>query len=76
MATPSRCVPESPSIASGIRKINIVKDMPNWWVLKIIDGFGAHTSSEAAMEIYSEHKILLLKERRRRRPTVGVQDDS
>ena len=52
----------APSIAGGIRKLDIIKDMPHWWALKIIDGFGAHTSSEQAMEIYSEHKILLLKE--------------
>ena len=52
----------APSIAGGIRKLDIIKDMPQWWALKIIDGFGAHTSSERAMEIYAEQKILLLKE--------------
>jgi hypothetical protein len=52
----------APTIASGIRKMPIICDNPDWWVLKTIDGFGAHTSSERAMAIYAEHKILLLKE--------------
>jgi hypothetical protein len=52
----------APSMASGIRQMPVVSDMPEWWVLKIIDGFGAHTSSVAAMEIYEKEKILLLKE--------------
>ena len=52
----------APKMAAGIRQVKVVVDMPNWWVLKIIDGFGAHTSSERAMEVYSAAKILLLKE--------------
>ena len=39
-----------------------MRDNPNWWALKIIDGYGPHTSSCAAMQIYAQHKILLLKE--------------
>ena len=31
-------------------------------MLKIIDGFGPHTSSPEAMQIYRDHKILLVKE--------------
>jgi hypothetical protein len=52
----------APSIADGIRKMPVIKDVPHWWVLKFIDGFGAHTSSAKAMEIYEERKILLVKE--------------
>ena len=52
----------APSIAGGIRRVPVVVDKPDWWVLKFIDGFGPHTSSERAMEIYADHKILLLKE--------------
>ena len=40
----------------------VVRDMPDWWVCKIIDGFGPHVSSEEAMQVYYAHKILLLKE--------------
>ena len=52
----------APKMAMGIRSMPVIVDMPDWWVLKIIDGFGAHTSSDKAMEIYSEKKILLIKE--------------
>ena len=52
----------APSMAMGIRRMPIVSDMPDWWVVKFIDGFGAHTSSISAMEIYEKEKILLLKE--------------
>jgi hypothetical protein len=44
----------SPAIADGLRALPVVRDMPHWWMLKFIDGFGAHTSSSAAMEIYAD----------------------
>lgn len=52
----------APSIADGIRAMPVIVDNPDWWVVKIIDGFGPHTSSLKAMEIYEERKILLVKE--------------
>ena len=52
----------APSIAAGIRQMPVIRDNPDWWVLKVIDGFGPHTSSEKAMAIYMEHKIVLVKE--------------
>jgi hypothetical protein len=52
----------APAIADGIREMPVISDRSDWWVLKIIDGFGAHTSSAKAMEIYADRKILLLKE--------------
>lgn len=48
--------------AAGIRSMPVIADNPDWWVIKIIDGFGPHTSSPAAMEIYAKHKIMLIKE--------------
>ena len=48
--------------AAGIRAMPVICDNPDWWVVKIIDGFGPHTSSPEAMEIYAKHKILLVKE--------------
>ena len=48
--------------AAGIRAMPVICDNPNWWVIKIIDGFGPHTSSVEAMKIYAKHKILLVKE--------------
>ena len=52
----------APKMAAGIRAVPVVCDMPDWWVLKIVDGFGPHVSSETAMQIYADHKIVLLKE--------------
>ena len=52
----------APKIADGIRMMPVISGRPEWWVLKIIDGYGAHTSSEAAMQTYADRKILLLKE--------------
>ena len=48
--------------AAGIRAMPVICDNPDWWVIKIIDGFGPHTSSVEAMKIYAKHKILLVKE--------------
>jgi hypothetical protein len=48
----------APKMAGGIRAMPIVRDNPEWWVIKIIDGFGPHTSSIDAMEIYYESRIL------------------
>ena len=52
----------SPHMADGLRKLPVICDMPHWWMVKIIDGFGAHTSSVQAMDIYDKRKILLLNE--------------
>ena len=52
----------APFMVAGIRAMPVICDRPDWWVLKIIDGFGAHTSSLAAMEVYADAKVLLLKE--------------
>ena len=35
----------------------------HWWVLNIVDGFGACTTSLKLMEDYSEYKVLALKEK-------------
>jgi hypothetical protein len=39
----------APKMAAGIRAMPIIRDNPQWWVIKIIDGFGPHTSSIDAM---------------------------
>lgn len=49
-------------VARGIRALPVIKDHPEWWVLKIVDGFGAHVKNLEAMLVYHEHKILVLKE--------------
>ena len=52
----------APKMAAGLRAMPVVCDMPHWWVLKIVDGFGPHVSSLAAMQSYADQKILLMKE--------------
>ena len=52
----------APAMADGIRQMPVICDNPDWWVLKIVDGYGPHTSSAKAMQIYASRKILLLKE--------------
>ena len=52
----------TPSMAAGVRSLPVVQQMPDWWTLKIVDSFGAHTSSLEAMQIYADSKILLVKE--------------
>jgi hypothetical protein len=52
----------SPTMADGIRSMPVISEKPEWWVVKIIDGFGPHTSSLEAMKIYYSRKIILLKE--------------
>ena len=49
-------------MCAGIRAAPVVRDMPDWWVIKVIDGFGPHTSNLKSMELYAASKILLLKE--------------
>jgi hypothetical protein len=51
----------APSIASGIRNI-VDKHNPEWWALKVVDGYVPHTTSLEAMEAYHARRILLLKE--------------
>ena len=52
----------APKMAEGLRSAPIVRDMPHWWMMKIVDGFGPHVSSLAAMTSYGNKKILLMKE--------------
>lgn len=48
--------------AAGIREMNVIKDHPEFWVVEILDGFGAHFSSPKALKTYFDHKIMQLKE--------------
>ena len=52
----------APSIVYGIRQMPVIRDNPDWWVIHIVDGFGPHTSSAKAMQIFYDAKIILLKE--------------
>jgi hypothetical protein len=39
-----------------------MRDNPNWWVTKMVDGFGAHTLGLTAMKVYRDNNIILAKE--------------
>ena len=52
----------TPKIVHGIRSMPFIKENPQWWVLEIFDGFGAHLLSLKALEFRWKNKILSLKE--------------
>ena len=41
----------SPTVSLGIRKMDMVHDNPQWWVLDFFDGFGSQTSGYEAMKV-------------------------
>ncbi len=52
----------TPSIVKGYRNLPVVKDNPQWWMIKIFDGFGAHLTNLNAPKQCAEAKILSIKE--------------
>jgi hypothetical protein len=51
-----------PKLCRAIRKQKVIKDHPDWWVLLSLDGFGSHVNVIDSHEIFSAHKILVIKE--------------
>ena len=53
----------TPSIIEGLRSVSAAaKANPQWWMLEIFHGFGAHLASSSALRSRFESKILCLKE--------------
>lgn len=52
----------APKMIEGIRSMDIISGNPQWWVLKIVDGFGSHTADWKVMKLYADAKIELIKE--------------
>jgi hypothetical protein len=53
----------TPMMCSGMRQLNKhVKANPDWWMVEIFDGFGAHLSSLKAMQERYDNKISSVKE--------------
>ncbi len=52
----------TPSIVKGYRALLVVKDNPQWWMIEIFDGFGAHLINLNALKQRAEAKILSIKE--------------
>ena len=46
----------------GYRSLPIIKNNPQWWMVEILDGFGAHLNNLYANDKRAENKILSLKE--------------
>lgn len=51
----------APQLCKGIRKMETVKDHPDWWVTLTLDGFGSHLEEEA-LQVFAAHNILVVKE--------------
>ena len=52
----------SPNLVRGYRDLPVVRDNPQWWMVEIVDGFGAHLTNLEALTQRANAKILLLKE--------------
>ena len=53
----------TPSVIEGYQSMNThSKATPAWWILEIVDGFGAHLASEKEMQLRYDAKILTVKE--------------
>ena len=52
-----------PKYCFRLQKLNRhIVSMPEWWMIEIINGFGAHLSSYKALKIRHDLRILTLKE--------------
>ena len=54
----------TPLIIKDLQSLPIVKAKPQWWMLKVFNGFGPHMSSSHATEIRHKAKFLSLKKRK------------
>ena len=52
----------TPKLIEGYLSIPYVKDNPQWYVIDIFDGFGAHCMNHAALEMRLEANIISIKE--------------
>ena len=51
-----------PFLSKGIRKMPIICEHPNWWVVLTLEGFGSHVNVTEAQKVFHEHKIFVVKE--------------
>ena len=49
-------------LIEGYRSLAYVKDNPQWYVMDIFDGFGAHCTNHTALDMRLESKIIRIKE--------------
>mmetsp|Transcript_15244 Transcript_15244/g.17110 ORF Transcript_15244/g.17110 Transcript_15244/m.17110 type:complete len:229 (+) Transcript_15244:140-826(+) len=66
----------TPSIIEGYRNMKEhARATTDWWILKIIDGFGAHLASYKAMKMQYDAKILTVKEEEDTSHACQANDD-
>jgi hypothetical protein len=51
----------SKAFAGGVRDLPVICEYPELWMVITLDGFGSHLQHEA-LQVFSDHKILVLKE--------------
>ena len=52
-----------PKLCKSIWRQEIIWDHPDWWVLLSLDGFTSHVNVHNAQDIFSELKIMVIKEK-------------
>ena len=52
----------TPSLVKGYWDLPVVRDNPQWWMIEIFDGFGAHLTNLNSLKQRAEAKILSIKE--------------
>ena len=50
-----------PKLVEGYRKMPVVRDNPNWWMIEIFDGFGFHICNLKAPKHCYDNKIFSIK---------------
>ena len=50
------------NVIRGLRHLSYIRENPQWYVIEIFDGFGAHLNNLVALQLRHEAKILSIKE--------------
>ena len=52
----------TPKLVERYSKMLVIQDNPNWWMIKIFNGFGVHICNLNAMKNCYDNKIMYIKE--------------
>jgi hypothetical protein len=52
----------TPSLVEGYHSLPVICDNPQWWMIEIFDGFGAHLNNLSSMKKRADAQILSIKE--------------
>ena len=59
--TEEACLRMTPKLVEGYRSLPYVKDNPQWYLIDIFYGFGAHFMNHTALEMMLESNIISIK---------------